>query len=519
MKFRARIWLLPISVGLAFGVGLMLSLLLGARNTSHLETLRAVDNPYIEHLLRAERGSELLQADLQSAAMEGDADKLKEAQGKVKLVREALDQARQLAGKQDAVAGLSQAFEAYQSAAVAATQAMLKKEDPQVLMKQMQDTQMRWKEQFEAQQKQARATLEGQFVALAEGQRQGLWISGITAVLILLGLGLGSRFIVSSVWQDLGGEPAQLRDLMRRVAEGDLDTDGTAEVASDQTSLHASVASMTHRLRDIVGSIRQTADSIDTASAEIASGNQDLSGRTEQTASNLQRVASELDQITGKVGHSAGSAQQAKQLATTVSDAAQRGGGIVSQVVQNMDQISVASRKINDIIGVIDGIAFQTNILALNAAVEAARAGEQGRGFAVVASEVRSLAGRSADAAKEIKALIHASGSKVDSGLKLVNDAGAAMSEIVAGVQRVVDIIGQISDASSEQSDSIGVVSRDISELDAMTQQNAALVQQSAAAAASLRELTAQLVRAVSVFKMAGALRVNSLSGRLPLLK
>jgi len=336
--------------------------------------------------------------------------------------------------------------------------------------------------------------------------------------LILLGLGLGSRFIVSSVWQDLGGEPAQLRDLMRRVAEGDLDTEGTAEVANDQTSLHASVASMTHRLRDIVGSIRQTADSIDTASEEIAAGNQDLSGRTEQTATNLRRVASELDQITGKVGDSAGSAQQAKQLATTVADAAQRGGGIVTQVVQNMDQISIASRKINDIIGVIDGIAFQTNILALNAAVEAARAGEQGRGFAVVASEVRSLAGRSADAAKEIKTLIHASGSKVDSGLKLVNDAGQAMSEIVEGVQRMVDIIGEISDASNEQSGSIGVVSRDISELDAMTQQNAALVQQSAAAAASLRDLTAQLGRAVSVFKIATS-RGSQSSRVVPLLK
>ncbi len=471
MKFRARIWLLPISVGLAFGVGLVLSLLLGARNTTHLETLRAVDNPYLEKLLHAERGVELLQADLQSAAMEGDPDKLQEAQAKIKLVREALELARQLEGKQDAVKELAQAFDAYQNAALTATQAMLKKESPPEVMAQMQATQRRWNEQLQQQQKLARAAQEAQFAALANGQRQSLWISGITAVLILLGLGLGSRFIVSSVWQDLGGEPAQLRDLMRRVAEGDLDTEGTAEVANDQTSLHASVASMTHRLRDIVGSIRQTADSIDIASEEIAAGNQDLSGRTEQTATNLRRVASELDQITGKVGDSAGSAQQAKQLATTVADAAQRGGGIVTQVVQNMDQISIASRKINDIIGVIDGIAFQTNILALNAAVEAARAGEQGRGFAVVASEVRSLAGRSADAAKEIKTLIHASGSKVDSGLKLVNDAGQAMSEIVEGVQRMVDIIGEISDASNEQSGSIGVVSRDISELDAMTQQ------------------------------------------------
>jgi methyl-accepting chemotaxis protein len=253
-------------------------------------------------------------------------------------------------------------------------------------------------------------------------------------------------------------------------------------------------------MKSSIGSVRSTTGAISHASKEIASGNHDLSSRTEQTAANLQQTAASIAQLTGTVKQTADSARTANQLAASASEVAQRGGSVVSQVVSTMDDISAASRKIADIIGVIDGIAFQTNILALNAAVEAARAGEQGRGFAVVASEVRSLAQRSAEAAREIKSLIGASVEKVEYGSHLVQDAGSTMAEIVASVQRVTDIIGEISAAAAEQSQGIGQVNSAVSQLDQMTQQNAALVEESSAAAESLREQARQLTDAIAIF-------------------
>ncbi|MDG0832839.1 hypothetical protein EXH51_08800 [Pelomonas saccharophila] len=258
-------------------------------------------------------------------------------------------------------------------------------------------------------------------------------------------------------------------------------------------------------LQRLIGDVRSAADSIGTASAEIAVGNHDLSLRTEQTASNLQQAASSMSELTGTVKQTADAAMTANQLASSAASVAQRGGEAVSQVVTTMDEISQSSRKINEIIGTIDGIAFQTNILALNAAVEAARAGEQGRGFAVVAGEVRALAQRSAEAAKEIKSLISASVERVDSGTEQVQAAGATMTEIVASVQRVTDIIGEISAAAREQSEGIGVVNGSVVQLDQMTQQNAALVEESAAAAESLREQSARMTEAIGVFKLGGA--------------
>jgi len=272
--------------------------------------------------------------------------------------------------------------------------------------------------------------------------------------------------------------------------------------------LPRAMGAMARQLNLSLATVRESSESIRLASAEIATGNQDLSLRTEQTASNLQRASSSTEQLNTTVRHSAESARQAFQLAANASSVAARGGTVVGQVVSTMEEINVSARKIADIIGVIDGIAFQTNILALNAAVEAARAGEQGRGFAVVASEVRSLAGRSAEAAKEIKTLIGASVEKVDSGSRLVADAGQTMTEIVGSVQRVSDMIGEISAASNVQSEGIGNVNTAVMELDQMTQQNAALVEQSAAAADSLREQALRLAQVVSAFRLAGSPRV-----------
>jgi len=286
------------------------------------------------------------------------------------------------------------------------------------------------------------------------------------------------------------------------VSGGDLSPLAPAEGNDELAALMRSLGSMTDNLRRMVQQVRESAESILVASSEVASGNADLSNRTEQTATNLQQTAASVEEITGTVKQSAASAQQASQLAAAAADVAGRGGSVVSQVVSTMDEINSRSKKIADIIGTIDGIAFQTNILALNAAVEAARAGEQGRGFAVVAGEVRSLAQRSAEAAREIKSLIGSSVEKVESGSRLVADAGSTMKEIVASVQRVSDIVGEISAAASEQSIGIGQVNDSVAQLDQMTQQNAALVEESAAAAESLRDQSRQLAAAVAGFRL-----------------
>jgi methyl-accepting chemotaxis protein len=287
-----------------------------------------------------------------------------------------------------------------------------------------------------------------------------------------------------------------------QVAEGRLDVQTASTDTDEVGDLLRALNSMVGQLRTSIQTVQHATESIGTASAEIATGNQDLSTRTEQTASNLQQAASSMEQLTGTVKQSADSARQANQLASSAAEVAARGGQVVSQVVATMDDINASSKKISDIIGVIDGIAFQTNLLALNAAVEAARAGEQGRGFAVVASEVRSLAQRSAEAAKEIKSLIGASVEKVEGGSRLVADAGRTMTEIVSSVQRVSDIIGEITAASAEQSDGIGQINTSVSQLDQMTQQNSALVEESAAAAESLKEQAVKLAQVVGTFKL-----------------
>ncbi|MGE0097493.1 MAG: Cache 3/Cache 2 fusion domain-containing protein [Hydrogenophaga sp.] len=299
-----------------------------------------------------------------------------------------------------------------------------------------------------------------------------------------------------------------LGDLTRAVttvAQGDLSHAFASQRQDEIGRLVREVEAMRLRFLGMMRELRSATDSIGTASVEIASGNQDLSARTEQAASSLEETAASMEELTSTVRQSADAARQANQLAASAAEIAVRGGQVVGQVVTTMDEINQSSKKISDIIGVIDGIAFQTNILALNAAVEAARAGEQGRGFAVVAGEVRNLAQRSAQAAKEIKGLIGASVDKVETGSRLVADAGQTMSEIVGSVQRVSDIIGEITAAAGEQSDGIGQVNVAVTQLDQMTQQNAALVEQSAAAAESLKDQAARLDQVVRVFRTGDA--------------
>ncbi|TAK83012.1 MAG: methyl-accepting chemotaxis protein [Aquabacterium sp.] len=304
-----------------------------------------------------------------------------------------------------------------------------------------------------------------------------------------------------SITRQLGGEPAEVVAIARAVSQGDLSSDIAVRPGSE-SSIVAAMAAMQESLLQVVSAVRRSSDNIATGSSQIASGNADLSQRTELQASNLQQTAASMDQLADTVRNNSNAAHEANQLATAASEVAARGGEVVGQVVATIAEITEASRKIADIIGVIDGIAFQTNILALNAAVEAARAGEQGRGFAVVASEVRSLAQRSANAAKEIKSLITDSVEKVETGSRQAGDAGRTMDEVVAQVQRVSQLMAGISSATQQQSGDIGSVSSAVGQLDQVTQQNSALVEQAAAAAASLKQQAEQLVEAVRAFRL-----------------
>ena len=327
------------------------------------------------------------------------------------------------------------------------------------------------------------------------------WAQGIGLALIsvlLIGFGIWIR---RAIWSAVGGEPALAAGVARAVAQGDL-TGPVPVDAGDHGSIMAALREMQANLVNTVRSVRDNADGVSTASSEIAEGNHDLSSRTESQASSLEQTASSMEQLSTAVKQNADSARQANQLASNASNVAAKGGAVVAQVVDTMKGINDASRKIGEIIGVIDGIAFQTNILALNAAVEAARAGEQGRGFAVVASEVRSLAGRSADAAKEIKTLINASVERVELGTALVDQAGTTMTEVVESIKRVTDIMGEISAASDEQATGVAQVGQAVLHMDQVTQQNAALVEEMAAAATGLKSQARDLVQTVAVFRL-----------------
>ncbi|OWW19276.1 methyl-accepting chemotaxis protein [Noviherbaspirillum denitrificans] len=305
-----------------------------------------------------------------------------------------------------------------------------------------------------------------------------------------------------SLLRQLGAEPAYTAEVTRRIAAGDL-TVPVELKAHDQSSLLYSIKSMRDSIAGIVGQVRTGTDSIVTASGEIASGNLDLSSRTEEQASSLEETAASMEELTSTVRNNAENAQQANSLAINASQLATDGGQVVAQVVNTMESIKGSSGRIADIVNIIDGIAFQTNILALNAAVEAARAGEQGRGFAVVAAEVRTLAQRSASAAKEIKTLIDASVVQVDEGGVLVQQAGETMEKVVVSVRQVADLIGEIAAASREQASGIHQVNQAIGQMDEVTQQNAALVEEAASASESLKEQANQLHAAVSIFKVA----------------
>ncbi|RFP23135.1 methyl-accepting chemotaxis protein [Duganella sp. BJB488] len=374
-------------------------------------------------------------------------------------------------------------------------------EATKVLIKEIRPAQKKWMaalDQLGTLEDKLNAQVQTDAAAGFSAARSFMIIMGVLAVAISVA---AAYIITRGLLKQLGGEPDYTASIAGSIANGDLsiaiDTDG-----NDKDSLLSEMKEMRNSLVDIVGQVRSGTETIGTASREIAAGNIDLSSRTEMQASSLEKTASAMEELTSTVKQNADNAREANRLASDASDVAIKGGKVVSEVVNTMSSIDASAKKIVDIIGVIDGIAFQTNILALNAAVEAARAGEQGRGFAVVASEVRNLAQRSAGAAKEIKMLIDDSVEKVGAGTKLVGQAGVTMDEVVASVRRVTDIMSEIANASQEQSAGIEQVNHSIIEMDSMTQQNAALVEEAAAAAQSLQDQAAELSRVVSIFKL-----------------
>jgi methyl-accepting chemotaxis protein len=370
-----------------------------------------------------------------------------------------------------------------------------------VMIKEIRPAQKKWMEALDQL-----AVLEDKLNTQAQTDAEAAFANARNFMLMMLGLavamGVAAAWVISrSLLKQLGGEPDYTARIAGSIAHGDLSIQiRTAD--SDRGSLLVEMREMRNSLVNIVAQVRRGTETIGTASREIAAGNLDLSSRTELQASSLEKTASAMEELTSTVRQNAENAREANQLAASASDVARKGGEVVSQVVGTMGEINSSASKIADIIGVIDGIAFQTNILALNAAVEAARAGEQGRGFAVVASEVRNLAQRSAAAAKEIKTLIGDSVEKVERGSKLVGQAGVTMEEVVSSVKRVTDIMSEIANASAEQSAGIEQVNLSIIEMDSMTQQNASLVEEAAAAAQSLQDQAGELGRVVSIFKL-----------------
>ncbi|MFZ4876435.1 methyl-accepting chemotaxis protein [Janthinobacterium sp. Mn2066] len=370
-----------------------------------------------------------------------------------------------------------------------------------VMIKEIRPVQKKWIEALEQL-----ASLEDKLNAQMQQDARTAFDSARLFMIILgalaVGMGVAAALVITrGLLKQLGGEPDYTASIAGSIANGDLSI-GIHTQPSDNSSLLAEMKEMRNSLVNIVGQVRVGTETIGTASREIAAGNLDLSSRTEMQASALEKTASAMEELTSTVKQNADNAREANKLAATASDVALKGGSVVSQVVDTMSSINESAKKIVDIIGVIDGIAFQTNILALNAAVEAARAGEQGRGFAVVASEVRNLAQRSAGAAKEIKTLIDDSAEKTERGTRLVGQAGVTMGEVVDSVRRVTDIMSEIASASQEQSAGIAQVNLSIIEMDGMTQQNASLVEEAAAAAQSLQDQAAELAHVVSIFKL-----------------
>jgi len=503
MNVKNRILSLPIIAAVLFSVGIALSSYVATQALHSIRMTRDIDYPILAHsgALQVEMNN-LVEA-FNNAVGDSDKKGLEEVILRADKFREHLRNFMQIPGAEIIGGNLGSDFNSYFDAANKAARLMMEidKGDPQPVVAKMQASLKKLTTELEAANRAAQKQFSSG-VASSEGNVHFVILEGIVMAVVILGaLALLSVLVVRAIWKELGGEPGYAREIAQAVAEGNLSMT-IIRKTNDSHSLLAVLDEMKQRLATTVGKIRDGAVVISTGSTQIAADNFDLSRRTEQQASSLEETVSAMDALTSTVKKNSDNAKQATQLAMNSSEVAIRGGSVVGEVIDTMNSINDSSKKIVDIISVIDGIAFQTNILALNAAVEAARAGEQGRGFAVVANEVRSLAQRSASAAKEIKILIGSSVSKVDAGSKLVEQAGVTIHEVVESVKRVTNIVSEISAASQEQGAGIEEINRAIAQMDVVTQKNAALVEEAATSSQSLQDQAKNLEQVMSAFKL-----------------
>ena len=504
MSIKRRIWALPVIATVIFGLGLAVSASLATSALQSIRTTESVDYPVLDAAKSLTLDVAAVGDALRDAVTEGDKARIAQVGEQADKLRAKLGKFAAIPGQAGNGARLLKEFDAYYTPALSAARIMLELEqgDPPATVKRMQGALTVLSDDLAKTNEAAQQQFKAGITYSESSVRNVLITSVLVALLVIVSMALVSYFVVRTIWQQLGGEPEYAREIARAVADGDLSMHIQTD-PNDSASLLVALRDMRSKLATMVAEIKTAAETIKLASGEIASGNADLAARTESQAGSLEQTSRSMHSLTTTVRQNAANATQANGLVTSASGVAVKGGEVVSQVVDTMRGISDSSSKIADIINVIDGIAFQTNILALNAAVEAARAGEQGRGFAVVAGEVRTLAGRSAEAAKEIKALITDSVNRVEQGTTLVDKAGQTMSEVVSSIRRVTDIMGEISAASSEQSAGVSQVGEAVMQMDQATQQNAALVEEMAAAASSLNTQAQDLVQAVAVFQLA----------------
>jgi len=484
-------------------IGIAVSSQMTSRTSAALARVENVQYPTVEALrvLRAEFTE--VQESLQRAVAEGDENAMGTAAEHANALRAALKDLNAVDPESSLASDLGSAFDDYYSAATSATRIMLGSEtgDAASAIAHMQKNTEAMTALVTTSQQEAMSEFRSLLASGTQNVKNSLMASLIAAAMMLLVLGVGSWVLIGSVFRSLGGEPEVAVQIVRSIASGDFTT--AVELRRhDQSSLLYGIETLRQKLGNLIQDVRTTSGTVDAAASDINSGIDRLSARTTDQAASLEETASSMEEMTVTVKRNADNARHANQLASEARDQAERGGAVAARAVSAMAEINSSSRKIADIIGVIDEIAFQTNLLALNAAVEAARAGEQGRGFAVVASEVRSLAQRSATAAREIKELIQDSVSKVQDGTKLVDESGRHLTDIVSAAKKVADIIGEISSASQQQANGLDQVNGAIAQMDESTQQNAAMAEETSAVAATMSEQAKKLTDMISVFKI-----------------
>jgi methyl-accepting chemotaxis protein len=501
---RQQIWSLPAIAVAIFAVGIAIGAGFAARAMSLIDHVAAVDYPLLDRVKVLTIEVQRITEDLNGAVAEGEKKKLDDASARAVRIKKVVDDIGEMRGQEEFARRVRLEFEDYYGPALHVARVMLQMEkgETKASVEEMQTAIRLLNADLEKATQQAAGAFALTLEASRDNVRSILGAMAIAGVAVVLVLVVVSHLIVRAIWRQLGGEPEYARRIVRSIAEGDLAT-AIKVNAGDDTSQLAALQNMQASLSRLIAGIRDAASSVKSSAGEIAGGMSELSARTEEQASSLEETASSMEELTATVRQNADHAVRAKGVAETSTKVAAQGRDVMLEVGKTMDGITQSSDKIASIVSVIDNIAFQTNILALNAAVEAARAGEQGRGFAVVAAEVRSLAQRSAASAKEIRDVIRDSQERVDNGRRLVADAGTTIGQIVTSIGEVAADVSEISGASVEQSSGISEMGRAVTRIESITAQNAALVEETSAAARSMAEQAEGLSESVSVFRLA----------------